>query len=237
MPTDGCQTEGCQTDQGNETYYYVKYLEEHGNEGLAQLTTYWYNVTMANLATRGPGDGPPTAADDPFRLTLEAVNTDARDNAVRYGLTPGGTLTAKNLVNDIITLGVIFGGGGYIQGRLNGNYAFGQQLSATRWQQGVRDDLGSRMPGSWGDGMPNRDGTGWRWLDPNNPSGNGVRIDRGDPLNPNLSQQVDHVVVRYNGRLVGPDGSLLPASARLKDYPQAHIPRSVYQTWSTWYAP
>jgi RHS repeat-associated protein len=112
----------------------------------------------------------------------------------------------------------------------------GYRLRST-WQQGVQDKLGTRMPDSWGDGIPNNNKTGWRWLDPSNPSGNGVRVDMGDPFSAYPSQQVDHVVVRYNGRIVGPDGSLLPPSARLVDYPEAHIPLSEYRTWSKWYAP
>jgi hypothetical protein len=145
MPTDGCQTEGCQTDEGNETYYYIKYLEEHGNEGLAELTKYWYGQTLANLATWSPENGPLTAADDPFLLTLQAVNTDARANAARYGLTPGGTLTVKNLVNGVITLGVIFGGGRYIQGRLQTGYDYVESYLPSRgMQSSVKDIL---MPG------------------------------------------------------------------------------------------
>jgi RHS repeat-associated protein len=64
-----------------------------------------------------------------------------------------------------------------------------------------------------------------------------VRIDRGDP-NSYPSQQVDHVVVNSGGRIVGRGGELLPAGAKIQDYPEeAHIPLSEWQEWRNWNAP
>ncbi len=153
MPTNGCSTEGCQYDKGNETYYYVKYLEEHGNEGLAALTKFWYRQVLANLATRRPEDGPATAADDPFLLTLQAVNTDAADNSARYGLTPGGTLTFKDLLNGGITFALIFpGGGGYTEDELNDNAVFAEgNLDSLEVPRSAQDIL---MPGGQPIGKP-----------------------------------------------------------------------------------
>lgn len=50
--------------------------------------------------------------------------------------------------------------------------------------------------------MPNKKGVGTRWFDPFNP-GKGVTIDHGIPDSPQLSQQVDHVVVRSGGKVIG----------------------------------
>ena len=65
-----------------------------------------------------------------------------------------------------------------------------------------------------------------------------VRIDRGDPNSQWGSQQVDHVIINSGGRVVGRGGQLLPAGARIQDYPvEAHVPLSEWQTWRSWNAP
>lgn len=65
-----------------------------------------------------------------------------------------------------------------------------------------------------------------------------VRIDRGDPNSQWGSQQVDHVIINSGGRIVGRGGQLLPAGARIQDYPvEAHVPLSEWQTWRSWNAP
>ncbi|WP_197031666.1 hypothetical protein [Bordetella petrii] len=94
-----------------------------------------------------------------------------------------------------------------------------------------------KIPKDWGEGLPNRKGAGYRWQDPSNP-GNGVRIDQGNPLSTYPTQQVDHVVVRSNGRVLGRDGLPLPGTGSVKANPElSHIPLSEYEKWKTWNTP
>ena len=79
----------------------------------------------------------------------------------------------------------------------------------------------TKVPQEWGPGNATSKGTGLRWEDPGNP-GNGVRIDEGVPNSPWPSQQVDHVVVRTGGQVLGPDGQ--PIVGSIASNPQAHIP-------------
>jgi filamentous hemagglutinin len=58
----------------------------------------------------------------------------------------------------------------------------------------VPKDVTEKIPPEWGRGRPNNKGVGLRWEDPKN-SGNGVRIDKGDPKATFVSQRTDHVVV------------------------------------------
>lgn len=107
--------------------------------------------------------------------------------------------------------------------------------STPRGASWLDDAATSRVPSGWGPGSPNRSGVGTRWTDPANP-GNGIRIDQGNPLNSQVTQQVDHVVVRHNGVVVGRDGSPLPGAIR--EYPElAHIPLDEWLTWSEWFKP
>lgn len=94
-----------------------------------------------------------------------------------------------------------------------------------------------KVPDEWGPGQPNRKKEGERWLDPENPQGNGVRIDKGDPSSPNPSQRVDHVVVRTDGKVLGPDGQPIPPGEPIKDHPEAHIPLSEWLKWRSWNQP
>jgi hypothetical protein len=92
----------------------------------------------------------------------------------------------------------------------------------------------SSVPEEWGEGQPNQKGIGQRWTDPSDP-GNGVRIDQGNPNSSFPSQQIDDVVVRSGGQILGPDGS--PIEGSLSDNPQAHIPYSDWLGWSSWNSP
>ncbi|GAA4889223.1 putative T7SS-secreted protein [Saccharopolyspora cebuensis] len=92
-----------------------------------------------------------------------------------------------------------------------------------------------KLPSEWGDGQANKKGVGQRWEDPDNP-GNGVRIDQGNPNNSQATQQVDHVIVRDNGKVIGRDGEPIPGS--IKQHPdQAHIPLSEWKQWNSWNQP
>jgi hypothetical protein len=107
---------------------------------------------------------------------------------------------------------------------------------ADPWADGKPpEDAQRKVPGEWGEGAPNKKGVGCRWTDPGD-RGNGIRIDKGDPNNPQPSQQVDHVVVRRNGKVIGRDGQ--PIKGSVKDNrEQSHIPLSEWEKWRNWYAP
>ncbi|WP_192816485.1 hypothetical protein [Cupriavidus basilensis] len=82
---------------------------------------------------------------------------------------------------------------------------------------------------------PNKKGVGFRWQDPKN-QGNGVRIDKGDPNVSQPTQQVDHVIVRSNGKVIGRDGKPIEGSIKY-NAAQAHIPLSEYKKWKNWNSP
>jgi uncharacterized protein RhaS with RHS repeats len=99
----------------------------------------------------------------------------------------------------------------------------------------VPEEARDKIPSEWGEGEPNRKGEGTRWQDPED-KGSGVRIDKGDPENSQPSQQVDHVVVRDKGRVIGRDGK--PIDGSIKQNPsQSHIPMSEWSSWSKWNKP
>ncbi|GGI76798.1 hypothetical protein GCM10011581_12390 [Saccharopolyspora subtropica] len=103
---------------------------------------------------------------------------------------------------------------------------------ALPWEDPVVQE---KLPDEWGEGRPNNKGVGHRWQDPTN-EGNGVRIDQGNPNNSQPTQQVDHVIVRDNGKVIGRDGQPIPGAIR--DYPeQSHIPLSEWKTWKQWNHP
>ncbi|MFF2552041.1 hypothetical protein ACFVUS_13640 [Nocardia sp. NPDC058058] len=97
-----------------------------------------------------------------------------------------------------------------------------------------------KVPSGWGSpsansktGRAGRDAKpGVRWADPNN-KGNSIRIDKGDPNNQLPSQQVDHVVVNVNGRIIDRFGNPIIAPKPSKTA-EAHIPLSEWLTWKTW---
>ena len=95
-------------------------------------------------------------------------------------------------------------------------------------------DVLTKIPSDWGGGATNRKGVGMRWEDPSN-RGNGVRIDQGNVNNSQVLQQVDHVVVRSNGRIIGPDGK--PVAGSIRENPQAHIPLDQWLRWKKWNSP
>lgn len=119
---------------------------------------------------------------------------------------------------------------------LDGIYGSSGDLSAPRATSWVDDAATSKVPSGWGAGRPNNKGVGTRWADPANPQANGIRIDQGNPASSLTTQQVDHVVVRSGGRVIGRDGN--PISGSIRDnYEMAHIPLDEWLTWSTWNAP
>lgn len=114
------------------------------------------------------------------------------------------------------------------QGNLNKqNFA-----PTSKWE--VPKNVSNKFPQSWVS-KPNKKGVGTRWQDPNNP-GNGVRIDKGNPNHPLSNQQVDHVIVRKNGQIIGRDGKPIQGSIK-QNATQAHITLKEYQGWRNWSSP
>jgi len=97
------------------------------------------------------------------------------------------------------------------------------------------DDASGKVPAQWGPGNPNNKGVGQRWEDPTNP-GNGIRIDQGNPTHTFPSQQVDHVIVRVDGKVIGRDG--MPINGSIKENAEmAHIPLEEWLRWTSWSYP
>lgn len=106
-------------------------------------------------------------------------------------------------------------------------------ISSQDWT--LPEAASQKIPQSWGDAQPNKKKPGWRWRDPTN-QGNGVRIDRGDADSSFPSQQVDHVILRKEGQVIGKNGQ--PIAGSIKNNPtEAHIPLDEWLEWQTWYAP
>ncbi|MFE7662479.1 pre-toxin TG domain-containing protein [Streptomyces celluloflavus] len=79
----------------------------------------------------------------------------------------------------------------------------------------------------------NRKGVGYRW---NDGKGNGVRIDKGNPNNPQVYQQVDHVVINSGGKIIGRNGKQIQGSIE-NDPREAHIPVDEWIKWKAWNQP
>ncbi len=94
----------------------------------------------------------------------------------------------------------------------------------------------AKVPPDWGTPEPTKDGNGYRWSDPRGNKFGGIRIDPGDQKQTNLSQSVDHVIVRSEGKVLGWDGN--PISGSIKDDPiNAHIPLAIWAQWRYWNKP
>jgi hypothetical protein len=102
------------------------------------------------------------------------------------------------------------------------------------WESTVMRVRG-KLPRHGGSGSPNSKKVGTRWFDTAAAKANGVRIDQGVPGSVHSSQQVDHVIIRSGGNVLGPGG--LPITGSIKKNPQAHIPLSDWLNWSSWDMP
>nr|MDI7274175.1 hypothetical protein [Cronobacter dublinensis] len=131
-------------------------------------------------------------------------------------------------------LGVlIIAKGQTIGGKLAEIVAGSKGTTSAAW--GVPGSVSDKFPSGWGSSTANIKGVGFRWQDPNN-KGNGVRIDQGNPNISQPTQQVDHVIVRFNGKVIGRDGK--PIQGSIADNAEkAHIPLSEYMTWKNWNSP
>ena len=92
----------------------------------------------------------------------------------------------------------------------------------------------TKIPKAWGAGRATRGkGKGVRWSDPDNPSGNTIRIDKGHPNAEFPAQRVDQVRINYSGRPIGRSGHPLPNGRGA----EAHIPLYKWLQWNDWYKP
>jgi RHS repeat-associated protein len=145
-----------------------------------------------------------------------------------------GPLTGA-LIGGLGTVGIGIGST-IILNELLQNGSDGSSSEETDPAEWLDPEVKGKVPESWGPGERNKKGVGTKWKDPENKKGNSIRIDKGDPLNPQPSQQEDHVVISHNGKQIGRDGKPLPGS--LKDnYDQGHIPVSEWKTWGNWWSP
>lgn len=104
-----------------------------------------------------------------------------------------------------------------------------------RLDPAIEAKVQAKLPKEWGDGRRNKSGVGTRWFPPRAPSREGVRVDRGKPDAHWPSQRVDHVVVRHDGEVIGPDGRGIVG--RIDENPQAHIPLTEWLKWRRWWTP
>ena len=94
-----------------------------------------------------------------------------------------------------------------------------------------------KVPKKWGEGQQNKKKLGWRWRDPEN-KGNGIRIDKGDLIASRPSQQVDHVRIDKEGKVIGRNGQPIEETLQFpnpSNTEKAHIPLSEWLKWKTWY--
>jgi hypothetical protein len=175
----------------------------------------------------------------PSLFSVDSLN-DLRDAAQHFyaGSEPvyaglGHCLAAKGLAKGVVKLFAKNSGRSAAAASSVGEAATASTVgNAARggWSPGTA--AARKVPSGWGSGTPTRKGGGTRWTDPKKP-GNGVRIDAGNPANSQVTQQVDHVVVRHNGQVIGRSGQ--PISGSIADNAgEAHIPLSEWLTWSSW---
>lgn len=160
---------------------------------------------------------------------------------VSEGLLTPQEVTSYRVFNQAAVGAMAMSGGGARTGAVGLGKA--QQLPATtsrhiprsgivvmrRSKWSAPENVRDRIQKSWGDSKPNKKGVGERWQDPND-KGNGVRVDQGNPMNSQPVQQVDHVLVRSGGKVIGRDGNQIAGSIE-SNFEKAHIPLTDYVKW------
>ena len=178
----------------------------------------------------------PVGAANAVTATASGTITAAADNASGH---TGPAAETRVGASTLAVASLVGAADGIAAGQRRGN-VLPQPVSALATSVAAETGLGpleqgaAKVPSEWGPGAANSKGVGTRWTDPAN-QGNGVRIDQGSPSSGFPSQQVDHVVVRSGGNILGPDGK--PIVGSLSENPQAHIPLSDWLNWSSWNAP
>ena len=103
--------------------------------------------------------------------------------------------------------------------------------SDPNWKPGP--GLIARVPNGW-IGPDISDKNSRRWFDRTN-KGNSLRMDGGNPSHTLPSQQVDHIVIQCNGRLLTHAG-IPSVHPKPRTDPDVHIPATDWLTWGNWNA-
>ncbi|MGI5206178.1 hypothetical protein ACQEU6_31980 [Spirillospora sp. CA-108201] len=182
----------------------------------------------ASIGDTSDGDPPDNRHQPPSPSTAEATEPRMPEDE-KTGSSPGeqqGVQEAAEVAN----------GNGETATEPGGRDASRPEPKGGKWVDEMPPaEALEKVPDKWGDGSPNKKGVGRRWTDPEN-RGNGIRIDEGDPNNPQPAQQVDHVVVRVNGKVIGRNGQPLEGSIK-ENWDQAHVPLSEWLKWDSWRSP
>jgi len=88
-----------------------------------------------------------------------------------------------------------------------------------------------KVPDFLGEGQHNKKRNGFRWLTKH--GANQVRIDKGNPTADHPHEQVDHVRINKDGKMMDWEGNLLPAGTT-NNIPEVHIPLSDWLKWKSW---
>jgi hypothetical protein len=96
------------------------------------------------------------------------------------------------------------------------------------------NQIKAKIPANWLQ-APARKGGGWRWQDPDN-ANNEIRIDPGRAEVSMNTQRIDHVVINYNGVIIGRGGIRITDGIK-SDPMNAHIPLEEWLSWQNWYSP
>lgn len=96
------------------------------------------------------------------------------------------------------------------------------------------NQIKEKIPSGWLEG-PARKGGGWRWRDPNN-ANNEIRIDPGRAEVSMPTQNINHVVINYNGVIIGRNGIRITGGVK-SDPMNAHVPLEEWLSWKDWNSP
>ncbi|MBT2441830.1 hypothetical protein J7E93_17275 [Streptomyces sp. ISL-36] len=93
-----------------------------------------------------------------------------------------------------------------------------------------------KVPEGFGPMKPTKKGIGFRFPGPKQ---DGIRIDKGNPDNPQVLQQVHHVVINSGGKIIGRDGNPIKGAINQSEHNayMAHIPLEDWLKWKSWNSP
>jgi RHS repeat-associated protein len=162
-------------------------------------------------------------------LCLTGVGCFVGAPAVAGGL----SLVGVGAVGTSDGIGRINDGLGKALNEANANNATGSVSITSETPSWIPESASSKVPDTFGPGKGTKKGIGWRW---NDGKGNGIRIDKGNPDNSQVYQQVDHVVINSGGRIIGRDGNPIEGDIKSNAY-EAHIPLREWVKWKSWNSP
>jgi hypothetical protein len=80
-----------------------------------------------------------------------------------------------------------------------------------------------QVPSNWNKAT-SKNGQGTKFVDPNNPNGNNVRVQGGNPYSPNPAQQKPYVKETRNGKTVDVNGKQVDSKSA-----ESHVPKEKYK--------